>query len=140
MSSRVAVQQFVSTYEPSSVQIGDEWYNPSTDRLYKRTITSSGVGWIELLFGTGTAVASIISGVRAATVTTATLTAKALINIPLGLPTGRSYTLSDAKQYLDVYVDGYRLVKDIDYRETSSTAITPLISLPIGTTLEYRIL
>ena len=145
MSSRVAVQQFVSTYEPSSVQIGDEWYNPSTDRLYKRTITSRGVEWIELIFSTvSTTSTSVISGGVSlgggrAVVLTSTLAAKALSNVALTLPSSQTYTLSDSRQYLDVYVDGYKLIKNIDYQEATVSSITPLISIPVGSTIEYRI-
>ena len=128
MSSRVAIQQFVSAYEPTGVQIGDEWYNSSTDRLYKRTITSKGVNWIELLVGTGSRAGSIIT----------TLTAKALANTALALPNNQTYALTDTRQYLDVFLDGSKLVNGIDYAEASTTTIIPLISIPIGSTIEYR--
>lgn len=140
MSSRVAIQQFTSVSEPIGVQLGDEWYNPSTGNLKKRVASSTGVGWIDLVGGTGaTASASSSAATRGATIVTSVLTSKALSNVALSLPSGQSYTLSDSKQYLDVYVDGYKMIKGTDYTESGVTSITPFISIPVGSTIEYRI-
>jgi hypothetical protein len=48
MSSRVSLQHFVSTTEPTGVTVGDEWYNPSTGILYKRIASSLGVQWVNI--------------------------------------------------------------------------------------------
>jgi len=49
MSSRVAIQQFVSSTEPTGVALGDEWYVPSTGLLYKRTaIGGTQTNWVNL--------------------------------------------------------------------------------------------
>lgn len=139
MSSRVAIQQFTSVTEPVGVQLGDEWYNPSTGNLKKRVASSSGVVWIDLVAGSSTSATSSTAGSRGATIITTVLTSKALSNTALTLPSSQSYSLSDTKQYLDVYVDGYKLVKGTDYFESGVTTITPFISIPVGSTIEYRI-
>jgi hypothetical protein len=139
MSSRVAIQQFTSVTEPVGVQLGDEWYNPSTGSLKKRVALSSGVGWIDLVSGSGISGTSSTSGSRGATIVTTVLTAKALSNTAISLPSSQTYTTSDTRQYLDVYVDGYKLVRGVDYAESGISTITPLISIPVGSTIEYRI-
>jgi hypothetical protein len=141
MSSRVAIQQFTSVTEPVGVQLGDEWYNPSTGSLKKRVALSSGVGWIDLVSGSGSSTSgtSSTSGSRGATIVTTVLTSKALSNTAISLPSSQTYTTSDTRQYLDVYVDGYKLVRGVDYAESGVSTITPLISIPVGSTIEYRI-
>jgi hypothetical protein len=62
MSTRVALQHFVSTTEPTAVTVGDEWYNPATGILYKRIASSLGVQWVN------------ISGLGATTATSTTTT------------------------------------------------------------------
>jgi hypothetical protein len=48
MSSRVTLQHFVSTTEPTAVTVGDEWYNPATGILYKRIASRLGVQWVNI--------------------------------------------------------------------------------------------
>lgn len=48
MSSRASIQQFVSNYEPAGTAIGDEWNNPLTGKLYKRTLLSGLVSWADI--------------------------------------------------------------------------------------------
>jgi len=49
MSSRVAIQQFVSSTEPTGVALGDEWYLPSTGLLYKRTaVGGTQTNWVNI--------------------------------------------------------------------------------------------
>lgn len=59
MSSRVSIQQFVSTTEPVGVALGDEWLNPSTGILYKRTIVNNQVGWLQILSAPSVSVTSV---------------------------------------------------------------------------------
>lgn len=49
MSTRNSIQHFWSPTEPRGVSVGDEWYNSSTNVLYKRLVNNTGVvSWIEL--------------------------------------------------------------------------------------------
>jgi len=49
MSTRNTIQHFWSPTEPQGVSVGDEWYNSTTNVLYKRTSNASGaVSWLEL--------------------------------------------------------------------------------------------
>ena len=68
MSSRVSLQHFVSTSEPTGVTVGDEWYNPSTGILYKRIASSLGVRWIN------------ISGLGATTTTSTSTSSSATVS------------------------------------------------------------
>ncbi len=54
MSSRQNLQQIVSTTAPTNiVTVGDEWYNPTTNRLYKSLLYNGQVQWTEIpLLGT----------------------------------------------------------------------------------------
>lgn len=138
MATRDYTKYIVSASEPGGVTLGDEWFNPISNRLFKRTALSNGqVVWTEFLISVSTAT-NFTTAVTGGTIAT-TLTAKALSGTAIALPGNQSYTLTGTRQFLDVYVDGYKLVRGLDYNETSSTAITPLISLPIGSTIEYRI-
>ena len=38
MSSTTNIKQYVSSFEPLGVNIGDEWLNQTTGQLFKRTI------------------------------------------------------------------------------------------------------
>jgi hypothetical protein len=40
---------------------------------------------------------------------------------------------------MDVYVDGYKLVRNTDYTETSTSSITTTFSIPVGSMIEFRI-
>jgi hypothetical protein len=68
MSSRVTLQHFVSTTEPTAVTVGDEWYNPATGVLFKRIASSLGVQWVNIS-GLGAATTTSTSGSATATET-----------------------------------------------------------------------
>ena len=40
---------------------------------------------------------------------------------------------------MDFYVDGYKMTRNIDYTENTTTAIVTSISIPIGSVVEFRI-
>jgi hypothetical protein len=46
MSSRVSIQQIVSTSAPVGAALGDEWLNPTTGILSKRTLVNGVVDWV----------------------------------------------------------------------------------------------
>jgi hypothetical protein len=49
MSSRIGIQQIVSTTQPVGATVGDEWFNPSTGKLYKNiALGGTQVGFIEV--------------------------------------------------------------------------------------------
>jgi hypothetical protein len=73
---------------------------------------------------------------------TTVLTDKALFGTVLTIPSFGTYTLgsNDGRQNLEVYVDGYKMVRGIEYAETTNNSITTLVALPVGSTIEYRVL
>lgn len=48
MPYREGNQLFVSIDEPIGSSLGDEWYNPSTNKLYKRVVINNTLGWTEI--------------------------------------------------------------------------------------------
>jgi len=49
MPLRDAVNHYVSSVEPNGSQIGDEWWNPDSNRYYKRVAYSgNSVIWTEI--------------------------------------------------------------------------------------------
>ena len=48
MSVRNSIQQFISASEPSGAALGDEWFDPSSSKLYKRTISNGVVSWVSV--------------------------------------------------------------------------------------------
>ena len=108
-------------------------------------VVSGGVGinkdaWIggALYFSDGTSQTS--AGVGSAIVQLVTLTNKVLPGNFITLPNTATYVVSTGTRvYMDVYVDGYILSKGYDYIESSTTAITTNMALPVGSTLEFRI-
>ena len=69
-----------------------------------------------------------------------TLVSKILANTVYTLGNSRSYTLTTGgKTYMDFYVDGYKMTRNIDYTENTTTAIVTSISIPIGSVVEFRI-
>jgi hypothetical protein len=75
-----------------------------------------------------------------ATEIVSTVTSSALLSgFAVTLPNSQTYTTATSRQFMDVYVDGYKLVKGVDYTEINNTSYTPLISIPVGSTIEYRI-
>ena len=49
MSSRIGIQQIVSTTQPVDAAVGDEWFNPSTGKLYKNiALGGTQVGFLEI--------------------------------------------------------------------------------------------
>lgn len=49
MSNRRQIIQIVSEAAPIGAALGDEWVQPSTNRLYKRIISDSLPAWIEII-------------------------------------------------------------------------------------------
>jgi hypothetical protein len=69
-----------------------------------------------------------------------TLISKILANTVYTIGNSRSYTLTTGgKTFMDVYVDGYKMTRNIDYTENTTTAIVSSISIPIGSVIEFRI-
>jgi hypothetical protein len=51
MANRDYTKHLVSANEPSSSNLGDEWYNPSTNELYKRLVKDgTEVSWFNIAF------------------------------------------------------------------------------------------
>ena len=49
MASRDFLRHIVSTTEPTASTLGDEWFNPTTNRLYKRVVNNgTNVVWREV--------------------------------------------------------------------------------------------
>jgi hypothetical protein len=49
MSSRIGIQQIVRTTQPVDAAVGDEWFNPSTGKLYKNiALGGTQVGFLEV--------------------------------------------------------------------------------------------
>ena len=69
-----------------------------------------------------------------------TIVSKILANTVYTLGNSRSYTLTTGgKTFMDFYVDGYKMTRNIDYTENTTTAIVTSISIPIGSVVEFRI-
>lgn len=51
MSSRRQIIQTTSTTEPVGAALGDEWFEPTSGRLYKRMLSGGTVGWTEIQLG-----------------------------------------------------------------------------------------
>lgn len=49
MSNRRQIIQIVSEAAPIGAALGDEWVQPSTNRLYKRIISNSTPDWVEII-------------------------------------------------------------------------------------------
>jgi hypothetical protein len=82
MASRDYTKHFVSNSAPSSSSLGDEWFNPSANTLYKRVANNgTAVVWVEVLLET--------NGVnlnRVQTLTNKTLTAPVLTTPSMTTP------------------------------------------------------
>lgn len=61
MSSKREIVHYISDTEPSGVQVGDEWYNTRLSRLYKRTLVSGRVGWLDITQTTPTSTSTGIT-------------------------------------------------------------------------------
>lgn len=69
-----------------------------------------------------------------------TIVSKILANTVYTLGNSRSYTLTTGgRTFMDFYVDGYKMTRNIDYTENTTTAIVTSISIPIGSVVEFRI-
>ena len=55
---------YVSVSEPTNVELGDEWFNPSTNRLYKRAANNGvSVSWIEQILNRNVQVNTVLGTV-----------------------------------------------------------------------------
>jgi len=71
MSTRDNIRHIVSTAEPPTGNLGDEWFNPSSNRFFKRIATSgTTVTWVEQPFGTGSGTITGTVGFASATTST----------------------------------------------------------------------
>lgn len=62
MSSRKQIIQTVSNTEPVGAALGDEWFQPSTNKLFKRMIYSGVVGWTEIPLAVNSATSISFAG------------------------------------------------------------------------------
>ena len=134
MSSRDYTKHLVSNTAPTGARVGDEYFDPGSNKLYKTVaINGNVVTNVEVPLNL-----SITSG----PIYTSTLLVKVLAGSILTLPSNGSYNLtsSDGKTNMDVFIDGYKMAKGVDYNEVSTTTISTNIAIPAGSTIEYRIL
>ena len=69
-----------------------------------------------------------------------TLVSKILANTVYTIGNSRSYTLTTGgKTFMDVYVDGFKMARNLDYTENTTTSIVTSMSIPIGSLIEFRI-
>jgi hypothetical protein len=134
MSSRDYIRHLVSANTaPNGARVGDEYFDPIANKLYK-VLAVNGT--------TVTSVEVLTSPTGGIPTYTTVLTSKVLFGTVLTIPSNGVYTLgsNDGRQNLDVYVDGYKWVRGIEYAETTNNSITTLMAIPVGSTIEYRIL
>jgi hypothetical protein len=134
MSSRDYIRHLVSANTaPNGARVGDEYFDPTTNKLFKvLAVNGTTVTSIEVL-------TSPTGGIPTFAVI---LTQRALFGTILTIPSPGVYTLgsNDGRQNLEVFVDGYKFVRGIEYAETTNNSITTLVAIPAGSTIEYRIL
>ena len=117
-------------------------HTTSTGKDYGNIVVSSNANLIvgnitaSYLFGNGSTLTSVFGATCVTTVFASSVVAPAAVRTPGTTP----YTLASGNiQYLEVFLDGYKLDKDIDYTEVNTTAISSNISIPVGSTMEFRI-
>jgi hypothetical protein len=66
MSSRATIQHTVSASEPPGAAVGDEWFNPTTNSLYKRTVINGVARWFSLNGSTSTTSVASVSSIAGA--------------------------------------------------------------------------
>lgn len=62
MSSRKQIIQTVSNTEPIGAALGDEWFQPTTNKLFKRMIYDGVVGWTEIPLSVNSATSVSFAG------------------------------------------------------------------------------
>ena len=67
MSSRVSIQQIVSTSAPAGAALGDEWFNPTTGILSKRTLVNGIVDWATVITSSGGRVTNTATSISTTT-------------------------------------------------------------------------
>ena len=93
----------------------------------------------EVEYRTGTQILSDVGGVPK--VVYESLSSAIAVDGTKTIPSSLSYTLSSNNyEYLEVFLDGIRLARDIDYSETNTTTITSLIAIPSASVLTFKIL
>jgi hypothetical protein len=134
MSSRDYIRHLVSANTaPNGARVGDEYFDPTTNKLFKvLAVNGNAVTSVEVL-------TSPTGGIPTFAVI---LAQRALFGTILNIPSPGVYTLgsNDGRQNLEVFVDGYKFVRGIEYAETTNNSITTLVAIPAGSTIEYRIL
>jgi len=67
------------------------------------------------------------------------LTASIATNDVIGLPNGLNYTTSsNGYEYLEMFVDGIRLSRTLDYAEVSTSTVRYLLNVPSGSVITYK--
>lgn len=134
MSSRDYIRHLVSANTaPNGARVGDEYFDPIANKLYKvLAVNGTTVTSVEVL-------TSPTGGIPTFAVI---LTQRALFGTVLTIPSPGVYTLgsNDGRQNLEVFVDGYKFVRGIEYAENTNNSILTLVAIPAGSTIEYRIL
>lgn len=110
MASNLFTQHYVSDSAPMGAVLGDEWYNPVSNKLYKQMLANNIVSWVDVTIlnasstGTGSVVLSSSPNLTNPTITNYTersvplgiVGATAIINLELGTIITATLTASTA--------------------------------------------
>jgi hypothetical protein len=123
MASRDYTKHIVLLNQPSSSNLGDEWFNPSTNKLYKRVANNgTTVEWREIPSSSITAFTVTSANGFTGTVTTATSTPAITLTTSItGLLKGNGTAISAAVANTD-YVSPTRVVTIADATSISIDA------------------
>jgi hypothetical protein len=129
MSSRDYNKLLVSNTAPTIIKVGDEYFDPGSNKLYKSVVVNgTTVSYVEIT----TSLSGILGGLPTYS---SVLSSRVLAGASITIPGNLSYTLGGN---LDVFVDGIKWIRGVDYYESTPTTIITNLSIPIGSTIEYR--
>lgn len=131
MSSRNSLQHTVSAVEPVGAALGDEWYNSTTNLLYKRMVVSGVPQWATITAGASSSTSSVVVPTNISEKVNRTITNQTSYTVTSALAAALTLPVTPGYMYIihSIYVTNV----DTAYATTTTVSGTIAYATPVST-------
>lgn len=131
MSSRNSLQHTVSAVEPVGAALGDEWYNSTTNLLYKRMVVGGVPQWATITAGASSSTSSVVVPTNISEKVNRTITNQTSYTVTSALAAALTLPVTPGYMYIihSIYVTNV----DTAYATTTTVSGTIAYATPVST-------